>query len=77
MDYQIVLDKVISISSEYGIKVIGAIAIWIIGSWAIKKLMKAANALMDKSHYDESLKKFLLNLARYCAKSVACTFHIG
>ena len=63
MDYQIVLDKVISISSEYGIKVIGAIAIWIIGSWAIKKLMKAANALMDKSNYDESLKKFLLNLA--------------
>ena len=47
MDYQIVLDKVISISSEYGIKVIGAIAIWIIGSWTIKKLMKAANALMD------------------------------
>jgi len=37
MDYKIVLDKVISISSEYGIKVIGAIAIWIIGSWAIKK----------------------------------------
>ena len=63
MDYKIVLDKVISISSEYGIKVIGAIAIWIIGSWAIKKLMKAANAIMDKSHYDESLKKFLLNLA--------------
>ena len=63
MDYQIVLDKVISIASEYGIKVIGAIAIWVIGTWAIKKLMKAANALMDKSHYDESLKKFLLNLA--------------
>ena len=63
MDYQIVLDKVISISSEYGLKVIGAIAIWIIGSWAIKKLMKAANAIMDKSNYDESLKKFLLNLA--------------
>lgn len=63
MDYKIVIDKVISISSEYGIKVIGAFVIWIVGSWTIKKLMKAANALMDKSHYEESLKKFLLNLA--------------
>ena len=62
MEYQIVLDKVISIASNYGVKVIGAIAIWVIGSWAIKKLMKTANALMDKSHYDEGLKKFLLNL---------------
>ena len=51
MDYQIVVDKRNKrlYAGEYGIKVIGAIAIWIIGSWAIKKLMRAANALMDKS----------------------------
>ena len=58
MDYKIVIDKVISISSEYGIKVIGAFVIWIVGSWIIKKLMKAANALMDKSHY-ESLRSLI------------------
>jgi small conductance mechanosensitive channel len=60
MEYQIVLDKVMSIASNYGVKVIGAIVIWIVGSWAIKKLMKAANSLMDKSHYDESLKTSLV-----------------
>ncbi|MFT5256153.1 MAG: small conductance mechanosensitive channel [Candidatus Paceibacteria bacterium] len=68
MEYQIVLDKVMSIASNYGVKVIGAIVIWIVGSWAIKKLMKAANSLMDKSHYDESLKKFLLNLTSIVLK---------
>jgi small conductance mechanosensitive channel len=68
MKYQVVLDKVMSIASNYGVKVIGAIVIWIVGSWAIKKLMKAANNLMDKSHYDESLKKFLLNLTSIVLK---------
>lgn len=62
MDYKLVINELAAIAGEYGIKVIGAIAIWIIGSWAIKKLMKAANALMEKSAYEESLKKFLLNL---------------
>jgi len=56
MDYKIVIDKVISISSEYGIKVIGAFVIWIVGSWIIKKLMKAANALMDKAIMRRVLK---------------------
>ena len=62
MDYQKTLNKIIEVGSEYGLKVIGAIVIWIIGSWIIKKMMKAVNKLMDKSGYEESLKKFLLNL---------------
>ena len=41
MNLDEILDKVIDFASVYGIKVIGAILIWIIGSWAIKKIMKA------------------------------------
>lgn len=62
MDFQKTLDKLIEIGSEYGLKVIGAIAIWIIGSWIIKKLMRGVSSLMEKRNYDESLKKFLLSL---------------
>ncbi|WP_299551854.1 mechanosensitive ion channel domain-containing protein [Seonamhaeicola sp.] len=47
---------------EYGIKVIGAIVIWIVGSWIIKKITKGIGKVMSKNNYDVSLQKFLLNL---------------
>jgi len=62
MDFQKIINKVIDLGSEYGLKVIGAIVIWIIGSWIIKKIMKAVGNLMTKAGYDESLKRFLAGL---------------
>ncbi|GAA3556562.1 mechanosensitive ion channel family protein [Snuella lapsa] len=59
---------VIEFATEYGLKVIGAIAIWIIGSWVIKKILKATKKVMYKSNYDESLQKFLLNLISWGLK---------
>lgn len=47
---------------DYGIKVIGAIVIWIIGSWLIKKIIRGISKVMSKNNYDVSLQKFLLNL---------------
>lgn len=41
-------EKWIALAAEYGIKIIGAIAIWIIGSWVIKKILKAAKRLCLK-----------------------------
>ncbi|TYB78382.1 mechanosensitive ion channel family protein [Bizionia myxarmorum] len=55
-------DQAIAFATTYGLKVIAAILIWIVGSWIIKKIIKGARNLMDKSGYEESLKKFLLNL---------------
>ncbi len=68
MNLDEILDKVIDFASVYGIKVIGAILIWIIGSWAIKKIMKGIKAVMAKRDYDESLQKFLLNLVSWILK---------
>jgi len=68
MDLDSILDKVIEFATVYGIKVIGAIAIWIIGSWIIKKIMKAIKNVMTKRDYDESLQKFLLNLINWILK---------
>ena len=68
MNLDEILDKVIDFASVYGIKVIGAILIWIIGSWAIKKIMKGIRAVMTKREYDESLQKFLLNLISWILK---------
>ncbi len=40
MDMQKWLDKAIELGSEYGIKVLGTIVIWIVGNWIIRKMLK-------------------------------------
>ena len=61
-------EKGIEFATEYGIRILGAIAIWIIGAWIIKKLISTTKKIMDKRDYDESLKKFLLNLIGWSLK---------
>ncbi|GAA3646488.1 mechanosensitive ion channel family protein [Flavivirga jejuensis] len=70
MDLEKWLDIAQSFIMEYGIKIIGAIVIWIIGSWVIKKLNKGMSKLMAKRSYDESLQKFLLNLIGWALKII-------
>ncbi|MET1259738.1 mechanosensitive ion channel domain-containing protein [Flagellimonas sp. DF-77] len=62
------INKGIDFISEYGLKVVGAIVIFIIGSWIIKRIVGTARKVMSKSNYDESLQKFLLNLASWALK---------
>lgn len=62
------IDKGINFVTEYGPKVLGAIVIYIIGSWVIKKIVGAAGKMMSKSKYDESLQRFLLNLISWALK---------
>lgn len=68
MDYQKWLDKAIEIFSEYGLKVVGAIVIWIVGSWIIRKLTRLMGKAMDKANYDATLQKFLRNLTGWILK---------
>ena len=62
------LDKSIDFITDYGPKVIGALLIWIIGSWFIKKLVKSIHNLMGKRNYEKSLKGFLCDLLRAILK---------
>jgi len=47
---------------EFGIQILGAIIVLIIGLWVIKRIVKAINLLMQKRNLDESLRPFLLSL---------------
>ncbi len=67
----------IDFAKEHGPKVLTAIAIWIIGSWVIKMINKAASKVMDKSNYDVSLKKFLLNLIKWTLKILLIVSILG
>jgi len=55
---------------DFGPKLIGAILIWIIGGIIVKFIVKATKRLMQKSSYDESLQKFLLNLIKWTLKVI-------
>ena len=44
---------------KYGIQILGAIAVLIIGLWIIKKVMKSVSNLMKKKDIDPSLRPFL------------------
>jgi len=68
MEIQKWIDKGFEFVSEYGIKILGAIVIWIVGSFIIKKVLKAIKNVMTKKEYDESLQKFLLNLIGWILK---------
>jgi small conductance mechanosensitive channel len=68
MDLDSILSKLVDFATVYGIKIIGAILIWIIGSWIIKKIIKGMKKVMSIRGYDESLQKFLLNLASWILK---------
>jgi len=67
-DTQVWIDKAINFATEYGPKIIGAILIYIIGSWVIKKITGVLRKVMMKKDYDEALQKFLLNLVSWALK---------
>ena len=62
------LDKILEYVLTYGIPLLKAILIYIIGSWIIKKLIEVIRNVMAKKDYDESLQKFLLNLVTWALK---------
>ena len=70
-------EKWLELATTYGIKILGAIVIWIVGSWIIKKIIKGARKVMSKQNYDESLQKFLLNLLGWTLKIILIVSILG
>ncbi len=59
---ELLLEKGFDFLINFGPKVIGAILIWIIGSWLIRKILKQAKRVMSAREYEISLQKFLTDL---------------
>ena len=55
-------DMAIMYASEYGLKIISAILIFVIGKWAVKKLTTVSKTLMIKAKVDETLVEFAESL---------------
>ena len=77
MDAQKWIDKGYEVIIDFGPKVLAAIAIWIIGAFVIKTTIKGIRKVMTKRDYDESLKKFLLNLLGWIFKIILIVVVLG
>lgn len=53
---------------EYGLPLVKAILIFVIGSWVISKIVKVLKRVMVKKDYDLALQKFLANLISWSLK---------
>lgn len=62
------MERIMGYVESYGLPLLQAILIYLIGSWIIKKITKAVQMLMAKGSYDESLQKFLVNLVSWALK---------
>lgn len=62
MNTEQIFDQINEIVLDYGPKVIGAVAVWVIGNWVIKALINAFSRNLEKRQVDESLKPFLNSL---------------
>lgn len=51
-------DMAITYASEYGLKIIAAILIFVIGKWAVKKLTALTKKMMEKANVDKTLTEF-------------------
>jgi len=77
MDTQQWIDKGYNLIVEFAPKLVAAILIWIIGSWIIKLILRGLKTVLNKGDYDESLKKFLVNLSNWILKVVLVVVVLG
>ncbi|WP_158973451.1 mechanosensitive ion channel family protein [Cellulophaga sp. L1A9] len=62
------MNKGIDLVMDFGPKILMAIVLYLVGSWIIKKAVKSLHKVLDKGSYDESLKRFIMNLLSWALK---------
>jgi len=62
MNTEQIFNQINELVLSYGPKLLGAIAVWIIGTWVIKAICNGFNRMMERNQTDESLKPFLKRL---------------
>ena len=58
-------DLAMTYASEYGLNIIAAILIFLIGKWAVHKLTKVIKTLMEKANVDRTLIEFAESLVYF------------
>ena len=64
------MSYVYNLATEFGLKILGAIVVLIVGLWIIGFIMKKINVVMEKSDTDPSLRSFLKSLMGILLKAL-------
>ncbi len=72
-----VWDTLINLGTTYGLKIVGAILILIIGRIVINIIAKMVRKLLQRSNTDETLTKFVVSLARIALMTFVFIAAIG
>ena len=76
--YQKYVDIAIEYGSLYGIRIIGAVITWIVGSWIIKKLVSVLRKTLHKNErIDDTMTGFLVNLLTSLLKIILVIALLG
>ncbi len=62
MEFNSLADKIWGLVTIYGIKVLAAIAIFIIGTWVAKAIRGLVRRMMRKAQMDQTLRRFIGNM---------------
>jgi len=68
MNAEEIIDQITQMTLLYGPKLIGAIAVWIIGGWIIKAIGGAFKSTLNKSKTDPSIR-YITKLCWWCDDS--------
>lgn len=71
------VEKYIDLAVQYGLVLIKAILLLIIGLWVIKRLVKAIDKVFIKAEVDETLRPFLLTIISVLLKVVLIIAVVG
>jgi small conductance mechanosensitive channel len=61
------VETLIALALEYGIPLLKAIGLYLVGGWVISKFIKVTRKIMLIRKYEITLQKFLLNIMRWIA----------
>ena len=62
MDVNGVINNITVIVTQFGLKLLGAIAIWVIGRWLIGVVVRMMQRTLEKQHVDATLLRYLGNI---------------
>ena len=62
MEVQQLIAKAYELGTEFGVKILAALAVFIIGRWVTKFIVNLIRKLMDKRQVDPTVTKFVRNL---------------
>jgi small conductance mechanosensitive channel len=62
MDVNGVINTITVLVAQFGLKLLGAIAIWIVGRWLIGVVVRTMQRTLEKQHVDATLLRYLGNI---------------